>query len=76
MPYFLVRTIEPDKRKQYLDIMENQLLKGLLEQLVYGRISLSNLMHESETLKSYFMSLGLSIRALSVENNNMYVSDL
>lgn len=30
MPYFLVRTIEPDKRKQYLGIMENQLLKDFI----------------------------------------------
>ena len=30
MPYFLARTIEPGKRKQYLDIMENQLLKDFI----------------------------------------------
>lgn len=30
MPYFLVRTIEPNKRKQYLGIMENQLLKNFI----------------------------------------------
>lgn len=30
MPYFLVRTIELDKRKHYLDIMENQLLKDFI----------------------------------------------
>lgn len=55
---------------------EIMFMKDLLEQLVYGRISLYDLMHESETLKSYFMSLGLWIGALSVENNNMYVSVL
>lgn len=30
MPYFLARTIELDKRKQCLDIMENQLLKDFV----------------------------------------------
>ncbi len=55
---------------------EIMFMKDLLEQLVYGRVSLYDLMHESETLKSYFMSLGLYIGALSVKNNNMYVSAL
>lgn len=55
---------------------EIMFMKDLLKQLVYGRISLNDLMHESETLKSYFMSLGLWIEALSVKNNNMYVSTL
>lgn len=30
MPYFLARTIGPDIRQQYLDIMENQLLKDFI----------------------------------------------
>lgn len=55
---------------------EIMFMKDLLEQLVYGRVSLYDLMHENETLKSYFMSLGLYIGALSVKNNNMYVSAL
>lgn len=55
---------------------EIMFMKDLLEQLGYGNISLYDLMHESETLKSYFMSLGLWIGALNVENNNMYVSAL
>lgn len=34
IPYFLARTVEPDKRKQYLDIMENQLLKDFILEII------------------------------------------
>lgn len=55
---------------------EVMLMKDLLEQLVYGRISPDDLVRESEILKSYFMSFGLWIEAPHVVNNNMHVSTL
>lgn len=55
---------------------EVMLMKDLLKQLVDRRISPDDLMRESEALKSYFMSFGLRLEALNVENNNMHVSNL
>ena len=52
------------------------LLKNLLEQLVCGIVFPDDLIRESENLKSYFMSLGLCIGVVNVENNNMHVSNL
>ena len=53
---------------------EVMFMKDLLRQLVYGKISLNDIMHKSETFKSYLMSLGLCITFLNVENNNLHVS--
>ncbi len=43
MPYFLVRTIEPDKRKQYLDIIENQLLKDFILEITEEIVRLESI---------------------------------
>lgn len=51
-------------------------MKNLLEQLIDGKIFPDDVVRESETLKSYFMSLGLWIGVSGVKNNNMHVSNL
>ena len=53
---------------------EVMIMKDLLEQLVHGKLGPGDLMLESETLKSYLMSLGLWIAAPNVENNNLHMA--
>ncbi len=73
---YLISKVYDIRDIDWIAFDEVMFMKDLLEQLVDGRISPNDLVHESETLKSYFMSFGLRNEAPSVENNNMHVSIL
>lgn len=73
---YLTSTVYDIRHIDWISFDEVMIMKDLLEQLVYGRISPDDLVHESETLESYFMSFGLWIEAQNVENNNIHVSNL